>query len=67
MKILLAVDNSPASQAAVDEVAARPWPAGSHVEAHGLRFFAEAATGRRNKIESVLVTKLVGDGARASE
>ena len=40
---------------------------GSHVEAHGLRFFAEAATGRRNKIESVLVTKLVGDGARASE
>jgi hypothetical protein len=37
------------------------------VEAHGLRFFAEAATGRRNKIESVLVTKLVGDGARASE
>jgi len=40
---------------------------GSHVEAHGLRFFAEAATGRRNKIESVLVTKLGGDGARASE
>jgi CBS domain containing-hemolysin-like protein len=31
---------------------------GSHVEAHGLRFFAEAATGRRNKIESVLVSRL---------
>ncbi len=32
MKILLAVDASPASQAAVDEVATRPWPAGSQVE-----------------------------------
>jgi CBS domain containing-hemolysin-like protein len=31
---------------------------GSHVEAHGLRFFAEAAAGRRNKIESVLVSRL---------
>jgi CBS domain containing-hemolysin-like protein len=31
---------------------------GSHVEAHGLRFFAESATGRRNKIESVLVSRL---------
>jgi nucleotide-binding universal stress UspA family protein len=32
MKILLAVDASQASQAAIDEVAARPWPAGSQVE-----------------------------------
>ena len=31
---------------------------GSHVEADGLRFVAEAATGRRNKIESVLITRL---------
>jgi CBS domain containing-hemolysin-like protein len=31
---------------------------GSHVEAHGLRFVAEAAAGRRNKIESVLITRL---------
>jgi hypothetical protein len=31
---------------------------GSHVEVHGLRFVAEAATGRRNKIESVLVSRL---------
>ena len=31
---------------------------GSHVEAHGLRFVAEAATGRRNKIESVVVCRL---------
>jgi nucleotide-binding universal stress UspA family protein len=32
MKILLAVDLSPASGAAVDEAAARPWPAGSSFE-----------------------------------
>jgi CBS domain containing-hemolysin-like protein len=32
--------------------------AGAHVDAHGLRFVAEAATGRRNKIESVLVSPL---------
>jgi CBS domain containing-hemolysin-like protein len=31
---------------------------GSHVEADGLRFVAEAAAGRRNKIESVLITRL---------
>ncbi len=32
MKILLAVDASPASKAALDAVAKRPWPAGSKVE-----------------------------------
>jgi nucleotide-binding universal stress UspA family protein len=32
MNILLAVDASSASQAAIDQVAARPWPAGSQVE-----------------------------------
>src|SRR3954471_698974 len=31
---------------------------GSHRDAHGLRFVPEAATGRRNKIESVLVSRL---------
>ena len=31
MKILLAVDGSPHSEAAVDEVARLPWPEGSHV------------------------------------
>jgi nucleotide-binding universal stress UspA family protein len=31
MKILLAIDHSPASQAAIDEVAVRPWPSGSNV------------------------------------
>lgn len=32
MKIILAVDGSPCSQAAVDEVATRPWPPGSEVK-----------------------------------
>ena len=31
---------------------------GSHVEAHGLRFEAEDAAGRRNKIGTVLITRL---------
>jgi nucleotide-binding universal stress UspA family protein len=31
MKILVAVDNSPFSQAAVDEVARRPWPSGTTI------------------------------------
>ena len=31
---------------------------GSHVEAHGLRFEAEGASGRRNKIGTVLITRL---------
>jgi nucleotide-binding universal stress UspA family protein len=31
MKILLAIDGSPHSQAAVDEIARRPWPSGSTV------------------------------------
>jgi CBS domain containing-hemolysin-like protein len=34
---------------------------GSHVEAHGLRFVAQAAAGRRNKIESVVVGRLTGE------
>jgi nucleotide-binding universal stress UspA family protein len=32
MKILLAVDGSPCSDAAIDEVARRPWPEGSSVK-----------------------------------
>jgi len=32
MKMLLAIDTSSASQAALDEVAARPWPGGSSVD-----------------------------------
>jgi CBS domain containing-hemolysin-like protein len=39
---------------------------GSHVDAHGLRFVAEAAAGRRNKIESVLISRLSA-GAAASD
>ena len=37
---------------------------GSVVEAHGLRFEAEAPTGRRNRIGSVLITRLEPDGMR---
>jgi CBS domain containing-hemolysin-like protein len=37
---------------------------GSHVEAHGLRFEAEQATGRRNKIGTVLIN-LVAPAAEA--
>ena len=36
---------------------------GSHVDAHGLRFVAEAAAGRRNKIESVLITRIADERA----
>jgi nucleotide-binding universal stress UspA family protein len=32
MKVLLAVDGSPCSEAAVNEVALRPWPAGSQIK-----------------------------------
>src|SRR4051795_6943752 len=38
---------------------------GSPVEAPGLPFVAEAATGRRNKIESVLISRLAGDEAES--
>ncbi|MET0523946.1 MAG: hemolysin family protein [Nocardioides sp.] len=31
---------------------------GSHVEAHGLRFEAEGASGRRNKIGTILITRV---------
>ena len=44
---------------------------GSVVEAHGLRFEAEAPTGRRNRIGSVLITRLepadMGEAAEAAE
>jgi hypothetical protein len=32
MKILLAIDGSPCSDAAVQEIATRPWPEGSQVK-----------------------------------
>ena len=37
---------------------------GSSVEAHGLRFEAEQATGRRNRIETVRVSAVEEDGPR---
>jgi nucleotide-binding universal stress UspA family protein len=36
MKILLAMDTSPASQIALDQTAARPWPAGAKLEILGV-------------------------------
>jgi CBS domain containing-hemolysin-like protein len=39
--------------------------AGAHVDVHGLRFVAEAAKGRRNRIESVLVSRLEEEPAEA--
>ncbi len=36
---------------------------GSHVEAHGLRFEAEGASGRRNKIGTVLISRVEDDDA----
>jgi CBS domain containing-hemolysin-like protein len=35
---------------------------GSHVEAHGLRFEAEGTSGRRNKIGTILITRVDADG-----
>ena len=32
MKILIAMDTSPASQAALEEIGSRPWPVGSSFE-----------------------------------
>jgi CBS domain containing-hemolysin-like protein len=40
---------------------------GSHVEAHGLRFEAEGASGRRNKIGTVLITRLLPEPHEAAE
>jgi CBS domain containing-hemolysin-like protein len=41
---------------------------GSQVESHGLRFVAEAAAGRRNKIESLIVSRVADeDGTTALE
>ena len=40
---------------------------GSQVDAHGLRFAAEEAAGRRNKIETVLISRLPEDAAARAE
>jgi CBS domain containing-hemolysin-like protein len=40
---------------------------GSHVEAHGLRFEAEGTVGRRNKIETVLISRVGPDPAAAHD
>jgi len=40
---------------------------GSHVEAHGLRFEAERAAGRRNKIGTVLISRVEPEHAHTDE
>ncbi|MGA8246381.1 MAG: hemolysin family protein, partial [Nocardioides sp.] len=40
---------------------------GSHVDAHGLRFVAETAAGRRNRIDSVLISRLPEDAAASAD
>ncbi|GAA2123238.1 hemolysin family protein [Nocardioides bigeumensis] len=40
---------------------------GSHVEAHGLRFEAEGVTGRRNKIGTVLVSRVAHEAAAPAQ
>ena len=40
---------------------------GSHVEAHGLRFEAERAAGRRNKIGTVLISRVEPEPAHTEE
>jgi CBS domain containing-hemolysin-like protein len=40
---------------------------GSVVQAHGLRFEAEAATGRRNRIGSVLIAPVPADGDESED
>ena len=39
---------------------------GSHVEAHGLRFEAEGTTGRRNKIDTVLISRVATEPAASA-
>src|SRR6185503_3265306 len=75
MKLLLAVDASPASQAAVDEVAARPWPAGSQVEVltvievcepWALSTIAQELQAVSNQLVADAASKLRGHGLQAS-
>ena len=40
---------------------------GSHVEAHGLRFEAESTAGRRNKIGTVVITRVTPPDAEPIE
>jgi nucleotide-binding universal stress UspA family protein len=59
MKILLAVDGSSCSDAAVDEVARRPWPAGSSVKVLTafelpINYFQEMDIALRKQAEDII-------------
>lgn len=75
MNILLAVDASSASQAAVDEVAARPWPAGSQVQALTvvedlgpwvLGSVAEEIEARARQVADAAAKRLLARGLKAA-
>lgn len=74
MKILLAIDVSEASQAAVDEVALRPWPVGASVEVltvvepthlWEMSESAEAVSRRSEEVVQAAVRKLQSRGLNA--
>ncbi|MEO8049957.1 MAG: universal stress protein [Acidobacteriota bacterium] len=74
MNLLLAIDASAASQAAVDQVATRPWPAGSRVqvlnvvdiiEPWALGMIAEKVNGYARQLVDAAVTQLRSTGLTA--
>jgi hypothetical protein len=74
VKILLAIDASAGSQAALDEVAARPWPTGSSVEVlsvvepmhlWSMSITAEVARGRAQELVARAAEQLRGAGLTA--
>jgi nucleotide-binding universal stress UspA family protein len=74
MNILLAVDASSTSQAAVDQVAARPWPAGSlvqvltvveNLEPWALGSMAEEIDARARRVAEGAAKRLLSHGLKA--
>jgi nucleotide-binding universal stress UspA family protein len=74
MNILLAVDASSTSQAAVDQVAARPWPAGSlvqvltvveNLEPWALGSMAEVIDARARRVAEGAAKRLLSHGLKA--
>src|SRR5665213_449023 len=74
MKILLAIDASPASKAALEAVAKRPWPAGSKVEVltvvnalepWALAVIADQMTARAKQIVDAATAHLRSSGLSA--
>lgn len=76
MNILLAVDASSTSQAAVDQVAARPWPAGSlvqvltvveNLEPWALGSIAEEIDTRARRVAAAAAKRLLSHGLKAED